>query len=129
MTDYIGAVDLGTTSNRFIIFDQKGQIVGLSQKEHRQIFPKPGWVEHDPMEIWLNTQEVMKEALIRAKVSGNEIVAIGITNQRETTVVWDRKTGKPYHHAIVWQCTRTDKICRELESSEGQNRFREKTGL
>jgi glycerol kinase len=129
MADYIGAVDLGTTSNRFIIFDQKGQIVGLSQKEHRQIFPKPGWVEHDPMEIWLNTQEVMKDALARANVSGDKIAAIGITNQRETTVVWDRNTGKPYYHAIVWQCTRTDKICKDLESHEGQNRFREKTGL
>jgi glycerol kinase len=129
MADYIGAVDLGTTSNRFIIFNQKGQIVGLSQKEHQQIFPKPGWVEHDPMEIWLNTREVMKDALEKTNISGGDIAAIGITNQRETTVVWDKKTGKPYYNAIVWQCTRTDKICKNLASQEGQNRFREKTGL
>ena len=129
MADYIGAVDLGTTSNRFIIFDQKGQIVGSSQKEHQQIFPRPGWVEHDPMEIWLNTKEVIRDALAKANISGDKIAAIGITNQRETTLVWDRNTGKPYFNAIVWQCTRTDKICKELERHEGQNRFREKTGL
>jgi glycerol kinase len=129
MADYIGAVDLGTTSNRFIIFDQNGRIVAVSQKEHRQIFPKPGWVEHDPMEIWLNTKEVMADALEKANLSGDRIAAIGITNQRETTLIWDRNTGKPYYNAIVWQCTRTDRICRELESREGQNRFREKTGL
>lgn len=129
MADYIGAIDLGTTSNRFIIFDRKGSIVAVSQKEHRQIFPKPGWVEHDPMEIWENTQIVIREAIAKAKISGSDIAAVGITNQRETVVMWDRRTGRPYCNAIVWQCTRTDQICRDLSKGEGQNRFRETTGL
>jgi glycerol kinase len=129
MADYIGAVDLGTTSNRFIIFDSNGRIVAADQKEHEQIFPKPGWVEHDPMEIWRNTESVMAGALANAGLNGTDIAAIGITNQRETTVVWDKHTGRPYYNAIVWQCTRTDDICRRLAKGEGQNRFREKTGL
>ncbi|MFC1533325.1 glycerol kinase GlpK [Thermodesulfobacteriota bacterium] len=129
MAKYIGAVDLGTTSNRFIIFDHSGGIVGVSQKEHEQIFPKPGWVEHDPMEIWNNTQDVIRDALAKTGISGSDIEAIGITNQRETTVVWDKTTGKPYYNAIVWQCTRTDDICKELEAEGGQDRFRKKTGL
>ena len=94
MPKYIGALDLGTTSNRFIIFDDNGQIVDFDQKEHNQIFPKPGWVEHDPMEIWQNAQAVIKSALGNAGISGSDIAAIGVTNQRETTVVWDRHTGK-----------------------------------
>lgn len=129
MGKFIGAIDLGTTSNRCIIFDQNGQIAGIDQKEHRQIFPKPGWVEHDPMEIWNNTQVVIRGALEKTDISGKEIAAIGITNQRETTLVWDRHTGKPFYNAIVWQCTRTDTICKTLTETQGQNRFREKTGL
>jgi glycerol kinase len=129
MAKYIGAVDLGTTSNRFIIFDHDGQIVGVAQKEHEQIFPKAGWVEHNPMEIRDNTMEVIQEALTKAGITGNDIAAIGVTNQRETTVVWDKTTGRPYHNAIVWQCTRTADICKELEAGHGQDRFRGKTGL
>ena len=129
MASYIGALDLGTTSNRFVLFDHQGEIVGGDQVEHAQIFPKPGWVEHDPLEIWENTRRVIRGALGKIGVSGKEIAAIGITNQRETTVVWDKKTGKPYCNAIVWQCMRTDKICRALEKEGGQDRFRKKTGL
>ncbi len=129
MTTYVGAVDQGTTSTRFIIFDRQGTMIGVDQKEHRQIFQKPGWVEHDPMEIWDNTRKVMAGALEKAGVKGSDISAIGITNQRETAMVWDKHTGKPYHNAIVWQCTRTDKICRKLMEKGGQDRFREKTGL
>jgi len=129
MTNYIGALDLGTTSNRFIIFDHSGQIRGSHQMEHRQIFPRPGWVEHDPIEIWENAQTVIRGALAGAEIKGSEIAAVGITNQRETVVMWDKNTGKPYFNAIVWQCTRTDEICRELAQEYGQDRFREKTGL
>jgi len=129
MGQYIGAVDLGTTSNRFIIFDHQGRIVGVDQKEHEQIFPKPGWVEHDPMEIWENTRSVIRGALGKTGIRGAEIAAIGITNQRETAVVWNRRTGQPYHNAIVWQCTRTDAICNALMADGGQDRFRGKTGL
>ena len=129
MATYIGALDLGTTSNRFILFDQHGQIASVDQMEHEQIFPKPGWVEHNPMEIWENTCKVIKGAMGKVGVGGQEIAAVGITNQRETTVVWDRQTGKPLYNAIVWQCTRTDGICRELSREGGQDRFRPKTGL
>ena len=129
MAKYVGALDQGTTSNRFIIFDHDGQIVAVDQKEHEQIFPQPGWVEHNALEIWQNTQDVIGGALAKANLSGSDLAAIGITNQRETTVIWDKKTGKPYMNAIVWQCTRTDQICRELEREQGQNRFRDKTGL
>ncbi len=129
MSDYIGALDLGTTSNRFIIFDRHGQIIGADQKEHRQIFPRPGWVEHDPLEIWQNTVAVMQGALARTGISGKQIAAIGITNQRETTVVWDKRNGQPCTNAIVWQCTRTDRICKNLTRHYGQNRFRDQTGL
>jgi len=126
---YVGSVDQGTTSNRFIIFDHSGQIVAMDQKEHEQIFPQPGWVEHNPAEIWQNTQDVIRGALEKTGISGSDLTAIGITNQRETTVVWDKNTGRPYTNAIVWQCTRTDEICKELTHEEGQNRFRDKTGL
>ena len=126
---FVGAIDQGTTSTRFMIFDRAGNVVGMHQLEHRQIYPKPGWVEHDPLKIWEKTRLVIEGALEKSKVSPNELAAIGITNQRETTVVWDRKTGRPYHNAIVWQDTRTDKICSDLAAEGGQDRFREKVGL
>ena len=129
MISYIGAVDQGTTSTRFSIFDKTGRIVAWDQKEHRQIFPKPGWVEHDPEEIWRNTQDVIKGALAKGGIGGENIIAIGITNQRETTVVWDKRTGKPFCNAIVWQCTRTHEICQKLIADGGTDRFREITGL
>ncbi|MEA3359847.1 MAG: glycerol kinase GlpK [Thermodesulfobacteriota bacterium] len=129
MAKYVGALDQGTTSNRFIIFDHSGQIVGLDQKEHEQIFPQPGWVEHNPLEIWQNAQDVIQGALAKTNISGSDLSAIGITNQRETTVLWDKNTGTPFTNAIVWQCTRTDEICRALNLEGGQNRFRGKTGL
>lgn len=129
MTSYVGAVDQGTTSTRFIIFGPSGDIISVDQKEHEQIYPQPGWVEHNPLEIWQNTQDVIRGALKKGNISGSELAAIGITNQRETTVVWDRKTGKPFSNAIVWQCTRTHEMCRELAKDGGQDRFRDKTGL
>ena len=129
MAKYVGALDQGTTSNRFIIFDHSGQIVGWDQKEHEQIFPQPGWVEHRPLEIWQNTQDVINGALFKTGIAGSDLAAIGITNQRETTVIWDKKTGQPFMNAIVWQCTRTDEICKQLSREQGQNRFRDKTGL
>ena len=129
MGTVIGALDLGTTSNRFILFDHQGKIVGVDQKEHEQIFPQPGWVEHDPMEIWENSCRVIKGALGKTGIDGRDIAAIGITNQRETTIVWDKTTGRPLYNAIVWQCTRTDEICNALARDGGQDRFRAKTGL
>jgi len=126
---YIGALDLGTISDRFLIFDRQGRVAGLGQREHRQIFPRPGWVEHDPVEIWHNTGDVMRAALNSAGLTGRDMVAIGIANQRETTLIWDRHTGKPYMNAIVWQDTRTDALCRRLAEDGGQDRFRAKTGL
>jgi glycerol kinase len=129
MPNYVGALDQGTTSNRFIIFDHSGTIVGLDQKEHEQIFPRPGWVEHNPAEIWQNTRDVIQGALANAGLSGTDLAAVGITNQRETTVIWDKNTGNPFYNAVVWQCTRTDEICRDLMRAKGQNRFRDKTGL
>jgi glycerol kinase len=129
MATYIGAIDQGTTSSRFIIFDKHGRIVGQDQKEHRQIYPRPGWVEHDPMEIWNNTQEVIAGALAKSGIKGRQLHAVGITNQRETTVVWDRHTGRPFYNAIVWQCTRTHEICKQLMAEGGQDRFRDTTGL
>jgi len=129
MAKYSAAVDQGTTSTRFMIFDHKGLVVGVDQKEHEQIFPKPGWVEHNPMEIWERTQEVIKGCLKKSGVDPKDIAAVGVTNQRETTVVWDKATGKPVYNAIVWQDTRTDKICDELAKDGGQDRFRPKVGL
>jgi glycerol kinase len=129
MADYVGSLDLGTTSNRFIIFDHRGRMVGWDQMEHGQIYPRPGWVEHDPMEIWRNTQAVIRGALGKTGITGGDLVAVGITNQRETAVVWDRETGRPFCNAVVWQCTRTDEICRRLAADGGQDRFREQTGL
>ena len=124
---YAAAIDQGTTSTRFMVFDHSGKVVSVTQKEHEQIYPKPGWVEHNPMEIWERTQEVVKGGL--AKVNAEDIAAVGITNQRETAVVWDRKTGKPVYNAIVWQDTRTDKIIEEFGREGGQDRFRAKVGL
>ena len=131
MSQYVAAIDQGTTSTRCIVFNRQGEIVSQAQKEHRQIYPKPGWVEHDPEEIWRNTLEVVALARINAKLTVQDIAAIGITNQRETTMVWNRKTGKPYHNAIVWQDTRTDTLVNQFaaQSPLGQDRFREQTGL
>src|SRR5215208_4072282 len=129
MAKYAAAVDQGTTSTRFMIFDHAGQVVGIDQKEHEQIYPKPGWVEHDPMEIWQRTQEVIEGALQKTGIDPKDIAAVGITNQRETAVVWEKATGKPVYNAIVWQDTRTDTICNELAKDGGQERFREKVGL
>jgi glycerol kinase len=129
MSKYIAAIDQGTTSTRFMIFDHAGNVVAVDQKEHRQIYPKPGWVEHDPLEIWERTQEVMAGAVAKADCAVFDIAAIGVTNQRETTVVWDKKTGKPVYNAVVWQDTRTDEIITELAKNGGQDRFRDKTGL
>ena len=127
MAQYAAAVDQGTTSTRFMVFDHSGQVVSVDQKEHEQIYPKPGWVEHDPMEIWQRTEEVVRAGL--EKVDVQDIAAVGVTNQRETTVVWERSSGKPVYNAIVWQDTRTDQICNELAKDGGQDRFRAKTGL
>jgi glycerol kinase len=127
MAQYAAAVDQGTTSTRFMVFDHSGQVVSVDQKEHEQIYPKPGWVEHDAMEIWQRTQEVIRAGL--DKVKAQDIAAVGVTNQRETTVVWERSSGRPVYNAIVWQDTRTDQICNELASDGGQDRFRAKTGL
>ncbi len=129
MTRYIAAIDQGTTSSRCIVFDHDGRIVAVDQKEHRQIFPRPGWVEHDAEEIWTNVQTVVKGALAKLKITAKDLAAVGITNQRETTVVWDKATGKPVHNAIVWQDTRTDRLVRDLGGARGQDRFRDLCGL
>ena len=129
MSTYIGAIDQGTTSTRFIVFDRSGRIVSVAQKEHEQIFPQPGWVEHDAAEIWRRTQEVIREALESRGLKASDLAAVGITNQRETTVVWDRKTGQPVYNALVWQDTRVDNYVSELAREGGPDRFRAKTGL
>ena len=129
MAKYVGAIDQGTTSSRFMIFDHGGKVAGISQKEHEQIYPKPGWVEHDPAEVWSRTEEVIGEALKSTGITKDDLAAIGITNQRETAVVWDRNTGEAVYNAIVWQDTRTDVICDKLMADGGQDRFRAKTGL
>ena len=129
MTKYVAAIDQGTTSTRFMIFDHAAKVVSTDQKEHEQIYPRPGWVEHDPLEIWQCTQEVIEGALKKSGISAREIAAVGIANQRETTVIWEKATGKPVYNAIVWQDTRTDVICNELAKDGGQDRFREKVGL
>lgn len=129
MAKYVAAVDQGTTSTRCMIFNHAGEPVGVHQLEHEQIYPKAGWVEHDALEIWDRTQDVIKGAMEKAGASASDIAAVGITNQRETTLVWDKNTGKPYHNALVWQDTRTDKICNALAKDGGQDRFREKVGL
>ena len=129
MPKYVAAIDQGTTSTRFILFDHGGRVAAIDQKEHRQIYPQPGWVEHDALEIWLRTQEVIKGALAQSEIPAKDIAAIGVTNQRETTVVWDARTGRPVYNAIVWQDTRTDAICADLARTGGQDRFRMRTGL
>jgi len=145
MPKYVAAIDQGTTSTRCILFDHAGNIVAADQKEHQQIYPKPGWVEHDALEIWEHTQRVMRGALEKSEAEVADVAAIGITNQRETTLVWERATGRPVYNAIVWQDTRTDAICSELAKeagastlpstgasttlSTGQNRFQARTGL
>jgi len=126
---YIGAIDQGTTSTRFAIVDHTGRFVGMAQKEHSQIMPRPGWVEHDATEIWANTRAVINEALADADVDRGDLSAVGLTNQRETTLVWDAATGDPLAPAIVWQDTRTDALCRQLGGDVGPDRFRAKTGL
>jgi len=127
--EYIGAIDQGTTSTRFILFDRKGNPVASSQMEHRQIYPRPGWVEHDPCEIWDRTRDVVSNTLRTTGVSPRSIAAIGITNQRETTILWNRKTGKPGCNAIVWQDTRTAGLVESLAADGGTDRFRKATGL
>jgi len=129
MAQYAAALDQGTASTRCMLFDHGGQVVAVEQKEHEQIYPRPGWVEHDANEVWSRTQEVMEGALAKAGASAGDIAGLGITNQRETAVVWDRNTGEPIHNAIVWQDTRTDRICDELARDGGQDRFRLTTGL
>jgi glycerol kinase len=129
MAEYAAALDQGTTSSRCMIFDHGGQVAAVEQLEHEQIYPKPGWVEHDPNEVWVRCRDVMDGALEKVGGNAGDIAAIGITNQRETTVVWDRNTGEPVFNAIVWQDTRTDKICEELSRDGGQDRFRLKNGL
>jgi len=129
MAKYVGALDQGTTSTRFMIFDHAGAVVGIDQKEHEQIYPKPGWVEHDANEIWTRSVEVIRGALAKTGIAASDLAAVGVTNQRETTVVWDRRSGKPIHNAIVWQDTRTADICNELAKDGGQDRLRPKVGL
>jgi glycerol kinase len=129
MAKYAAALDQGTTSSRAMVFDHSGKVVSVAQKEHEQIYPKPGWVEHDAKEIWARSQEVLDEALEQAGGNKDDVAALGITNQRETALVWDRNTGEPIHNALVWQDTRTDKIVDELSADGGQDRFRETVGL
>lgn len=129
MKSYIGAIDQGTTSTRFMIFDKSGRVVALAQKEHAQIFPRPGWVEHDPAEILLRTKEVIGEALASKNLRPGDLAGVGITNQRETTVVWERATGKAVCNAIVWQDTRVSDEVARFAGNGGQDRFRTKTGL
>src|SRR6478672_10217943 len=129
MADYVGAVDQGTTSTRFMIFDHAGTEVARHQLEHEQILPRAGWVEHDPVEIWERTSSVIQSGLSKAKLTASDLVALGITNQRETTVVWDKNTGRPYYNAIVWQDTRTDRIASKLERDGHGDLIRHKAGL
>jgi glycerol kinase len=129
MSQYIAAVDQGTTSTRCMIFDQDGQVVSVDQREHAQHFPAAGWVEHDPFELWANTRQVATGALARAGLTARDIAAVGVTNQRETAVVWDRVSGEPVHNAIVWQDTRTDRLCADLGGSAGASRYQQRTGL
>ena len=129
MSKYIMALDAGTTSNRCILFDEKGEICSIAQKEFTQYFPKPGWVEHDANEIWSSQLGVAVEAMAKLGIGADDIAAIGITNQRETTIVWDKSTGEPVSNAIVWQCRRTSEYCDTLKDKGLTDKFREKTGL
>lgn len=129
MEKYIMAIDQGTTSSRALIFNHQGQIVGRAQQEIRQFYPAPGWVEHDPEEVWRSTTEVIRDALQDGEITTGQIAALGITNQRETTIIWDQNTGKPIYNAIVWQCRRSTGICNQLKNEGYQELFKEKTGL
>ena len=129
MAKYVMALDAGTTSNRCILFNEKGEMCSVAQKEFTQYFPQPGWVEHDADEIWSTQLEVAKEAMANVNDTAADIAAIGITNQRETTIVWDKNTGEPVYHAIVWQCSRTSEYCDSLKDKGLTDKFREKTGL
>jgi glycerol kinase len=129
MSRYVGAIDQGTTSSRFMLFDEQGAVVAAAQREHAQIYPKPGWVEHDATEIWRNTEAVIGDALREGDVRPGQLAAVGITNQRETTLVWDRNTGTPLANALVWQDTRTAELVAEYARGGGQDRFRARTGL
>ena len=124
MSEFVVSIDQGTTSSRCMIFDHSGQSRGSSQLEHTQYYPQPGWVEHDPIEIWQRTQEVIRGAIESSDIKPQDIRAIGVANQRETVVVWDKNSGKPFYKAIVWQDTRTKDICDRLAIDEGQDRFR-----
>src|SRR5919106_699508 len=129
MAEYVGAIDQGTTSTRFMLFDHGGNEVGRHQLEHQQILPQAGWVEHSPVEIWERTSSVMQNAMNELGLAASDVAAVGITNQRETTVVWNKKTGRPYHNAIVWQDTRTDRIASDLEKAGHGDTIRRKAGL
>ena len=129
MPKFVAAIDQGTTSTRFIVFDHEGNIVAVDQKEHKQIYSAPGLVEHDAMEIWINTLEVIANSLRKSGLSSEDIASLGITNQRETTLLWNKLTGKPYGNAIVWQDTRTSDICNELTDRGLSDEIRLKTGL
>src|SRR6186997_2223277 len=129
MAKYAAALDQGTTSSRAMVFNHEGRVESVAQREHEQIYPKPGWVEHDAAEIWRNTEAVIGEALARGGVKPGELAAVGITNQRETTVLWDRNTGAPLHKALVWQDTRTAELVAAYARDGGQDRFRARTGL
>jgi glycerol kinase len=126
---YVAAIDQGTASSRCLIFDRSSRLVSVAQKEHRHVYPRPGWVEHDPEEIWANVQEVVGDALDKAQLDVSDVVALGIANQRESTIVWERASGRPVHNAINWQDTRTDHLVRELADDVGQDRFRARSGL
>src|SRR3990167_1253441 len=129
MSQYILSIDQGTTSTRTFLIDHDLNVKGTAQKEFKQHYPKPGWVEHNPEEIWASTLQTIKEALAKSKVDPKNIAAIGITNQRETTILWDRKTGKPVYNAIVWQCRRTAAICNKIKEDGYTGLFQKKTGL
>ncbi len=129
MPEFVGALDQGTTSTRFMVFDSAGTVVAVDQQEHHQIFPRPGWVEHDPMEIWAKSVSVIEGALSKAGLTASDLAAVGLTNQRETTVIWDRATGAPVANAIVWQDTRTADLCSRFAGEDGADRFRSVTGL
>ena len=129
MAGYVAAIDQGTTSTRLVLFDGDGDIAAIERSEHAQIHPRPGWVEHDPLEIWQRTCEVIDRGLAALGITTAEVAAVGIANQRETTVVWERSSGRPIHNAIVWQDTRTAALVRELAGAEGPDRLRERVGL
>ncbi|MEY4952496.1 MAG: glycerol kinase GlpK, partial [Pseudomonadota bacterium] len=129
MTRYVGAIDQGTTSTRFIVFDHAGNTVAVDQMEHAQIMPQPGWVEHDAGEIWANTQKVIAGALAKGGLTPADLAAVGITNQRETTVLWDKASGQPVHNALVWMDTRTADLVAAHTAEGGQDKLRGKTGL